>query len=298
MDLPDGLTARPLDTTDARALYEVMAAQEAHDIGEVVVEEADIVGDWQRPSFDVASSTIGVFDGDTMVAWAELTDAQRCDAAVLPAYRGRGIGRELAAWLQQRARERGSEIVGAPVPVGSPGDRLLQRLGYFVRWTSWVLALPEGAEIQAQPLPDGFTLRTAGSDADRRAAFEVKEDAFLEWSERERDSFDDWLATSVHRPGFEPWNLRVVVDPDDEVVGMCLVLLAEGTGYVDQLAVRRDRRGLGLARSLLADSFAVAREHGARRSELATDTRTGALGLYERVGMVVTHEWVHRAIRL
>jgi ribosomal protein S18 acetylase RimI-like enzyme len=79
---------------------------------------------------------------------------------------------------------------------------------------------------------------------------------------------------------------------------MCLVLLAEGTGYVDQLAVRRDRRGLGLARSLLADSFAIAREHGARKSELATDTRTGALGLYERVGMVVTHEWVHRAIRL
>jgi mycothiol synthase len=298
MDLPDGLTSRPLSEPDARALFEVMAAQERHDLGETVIEEADIVADWQRPSFDVAASTLGVFDGDTMVAWAELSDAQRCDAAVLPAYRGRGIGRALAIWLQQRARARGSHIVGTPVPVGSPGDRLLARLGYFVRWRSWVLALPEGAEIVAQPLLAGYALRTAESEEDQRAAFEVKEDAFLEWSERERETYDDWLATSVHRPGFEPWNLRVVVEPDGAVAGMCLVLLAEGTGYVDQLAVRRDRRGLGLARALLADSFAMAREHGARKSELATDTRTGALGLYERVGMVITHEWVHRAIRL
>ena len=79
---------------------------------------------------------------------------------------------------------------------------------------------------------------------------------------------------------------------------MCLVLLAEGTGYVDQLAVRRDRRGLGLARALLVDAFALARDHGATASELSTDTRTGALGLYEKVGMEVSSEWIHRAITL
>jgi mycothiol synthase len=62
--------------------------------------------------------------------------------------------------------------------------------------------------------------------------------------------------------------------------------------------VRRDRRGLGLARALLAESFGVAREHGAKRSQLSTDSRTGALGLYERVGMVVTSTWVHRATKV
>ena len=46
------------------------------------------------------------------------------------------------------------------------------------------------------------------------------------------------------------------------------------------------------------DAFALTREHGASACELGTDSRTGALGLYERVGMVVTHEWVHRAITL
>jgi hypothetical protein len=49
---------------------------------------------------------------------------------------------------------------------------------------------------------------------------------------------------------------------------------------------------------LLADAFAETRVHGATRSELSTDSRTGALGLYENVGMEVTSVWVNRAIDL
>ncbi len=57
MEVPEGLVSRPLVEGDARAVYEVMAAQELEDIGMVEIEEADIVGDWGRPSFDVAAST-------------------------------------------------------------------------------------------------------------------------------------------------------------------------------------------------------------------------------------------------
>ena len=102
----------------------------------------------------------------------------------------------------------------------------------------------------------------------------------------------------MRRPGFEPWQLRAVVDPDGVTVAACVAQLANAFGYVSHLAVRRDQRGLGLARALLADAFANAREHGATRFELSTDSRTGALGLYHRVGMEVTQTWVHRAIRL
>ena len=79
------------------------------------------------------------------------------------------------------------------------------------------------------------------------------------------------------------------------VVGASVVQMGPDTGYIARLAVRRDRRGLGLARALLVDSFAAARAHGATRSELSTDSRTGALGLYEKVGMEVTSTWVHLA---
>jgi 3-oxoacyl-[acyl-carrier-protein] synthase III len=54
---------------------------------------------------------------------------------------------------------------------------------------------------------------------------------------------------------------------------------------------------LGLAQALLADAFGVARAHGAARATLSTDSRTGALDLYRRVGMQVESTWVHRATR-
>jgi mycothiol synthase len=298
VELPDGLTSRPLTMSDARAVFEVMAAQEQHDIGTVEIEEADIVGDWQRPSFDVSASTVGVFDGERLVGYGELGGDQRSDAAVHPAYRGRGLGTAIAAWVRDTARDRGESIVGMPVPQGSPGDRLLASLGYHVRWESWVLELPPGREIEPQPLPAGYTLRTAVSDAERRAVHEVVEDAFLEWSERRRTSYEDFEARSVRRPGFEPWQLRAAVDPDGATVGACSTSINGDVAYVAQLAVRRDRRGLGLARALLVDAFSGAREHGASRFELSTDSRTGALGLYEKVGMVVTATWVNRAIAL
>lgn len=295
--LPDGLTARALVPSDATAVFDVIAAMELDVVGEVVIEEADIVGDWQRPSFDVAERTIGVFDDDTMVGFAEVTYVERGDAAVRPEHCGRGIGTQLAGWMQDRARELGSTVIGMPVPQGSPGDVLLESLGYYVRWSSWVLQVPEGATVPERPLPEGYSVRAA-TDAEHRACWTVVEDAFLEWSDRDRDSFEDWAANVTGRPGFELWNLRVCVDPAGDVVGVALVQMSPTTGYIAKLATRKDRRGRGLAQALLVDAFAEATAHGAARSELSTDSRTGALGLYEKVGMVVTSTWVHRAIAL
>jgi mycothiol synthase len=297
MTLPPGLTQRPLARGDEPAVAAVMAAGQLKDIGEVVIEEADIVSDWQRPSYDVGASTIGIFDADRLVGYAELSGGDRGDAAVDPDYRGRRIGTYLANWMREQARARGLEVIGMPVPEGSPGDRLLEGLGYRIRWTSWVLVLPEGRTIPDRPLPPGYTIRTA-TQCEHRATWTVIEDAFLEWSARDRQGFEDFSAQVMDRPGFEPWNLRVVTNASDEVVGAALILIAQATGFVEKLAVRKDLRGLGLGQALLADAFRQARALGASRSELSTDSRTGALGLYEKVGMKVTSVWVNRAIDL
>jgi len=283
---------------DARAVYEVMAAQEEHDTDHVAIEEADIVADWGRPSYDVGAGTVGVLDGDRLVAYAEVMGGDRGDAAVHPEYRGRGIGTALAHWMQERAREGGASTVGMPVPRGSDGDRLLAALGYRVRWESWELRLPEGAEIPARALPDGYAVREA-TPADHRACWTVFEDAFLEWSARDRTPYDDFLASIVGRQGFEPWHLRVATDPAGEVVGAVNVVLFGGDeGYVHKVATRADQRGRGIGQALLVDAFAAARAHGAIGFALATDSRTGALGLYEKVGMQVASTWLNRAVDL
>lgn len=297
LTVPDGLTVRPLALDDARAVFEVIAAQEQHDVGEALIEEADIVGDWARPGFDVAASTVGVLDGERLVAYGEVGKAGRGDVAVHPAYRGRGLGTALAHWMQETGRALGATEVGMPVPQGSDGDRLLEALGYRVRWESWALELPPGASVPERPLPEGYAVRAA-EESEHEQCWTVQEDAFLEWSVRERESFEDWRAQVVGRPGFEPWNLRVVTGPDGRVVSMAWVQLSPTAAFIARLATRKDQRGRGLAQALLVDAFAVGREHGATRFELSTDSRTGALGLYRRVGMVVTSTWVNRGIAL
>ena len=144
-----------------------------------------------------------------------------------------------------------------------------------------------------RPLPAGYSLATGDTAAREQAAYVVIQDAFDEWEGRVRESFEDWAATTVRRPGAQPWQLRVV-EHDGVVVGASFTILdSQGVGYVHQLAVQRSHRGKGLAQALLADAFGRARERGATRSELSTDSRTGALDLYLKMGMEVTQTWTH-----
>jgi ribosomal protein S18 acetylase RimI-like enzyme len=294
MELPVGITTRSLRPDDAREVFDLMVDSQTLDAGEPSVDLEDVVGDWQRPSFDLATHAVGVEDAGRLVGYAHVANGRYADAAVASTHRGRGIGTWLAAWTQAEARRQGGSMVGMPVPVASDGDHLLERLGYHVAWTSWVLQLGEGERIEGQPLPEGYAVRPL-RPGEEHVAYRVVEDAFNEWPDRQPVAYDDWAARVVRRPGFEPWHLRLATDPGGEVVGVGYVFVSGEYGYVPTLAVRRDQRGRGLARALLVDSFAVAREHGASRSELSTDSRTGALGLYERVGMRITSTWVHRA---
>lgn len=307
-DLPPSLTTRPLSRTDARAVFLLMAAAETAVLGEAEIEEADIVADWQRPGFVVEESTVGVIDPShpgpggaaRLIGYAEVGPRGRCDAAVDPGRLGEGVGTWLAGWLRGRGRALGLAEVGMPVPQGSPGDRLLAALGWRVRWTSWVLALPPGREVPARALPPSYAVREARAD-EHRALHAVVDDAFCEWEGRRPEDYADFEATTLRRPGSEPWNLRVATH-DGEVVGAVVVHPSRveddrpTEAYVARLAVRADHRHRGLAQALLADAFAVGREHGCVTATLSTDSRTGALSLYEHVGMVVTATWVNRGI--
>jgi GNAT superfamily N-acetyltransferase len=268
-DLPPGLTARPLTPDDLDAVYSVYAGAEVEDAGHLAIEPEDIAGDWARPSFDLATDSIGVFDGDRLVGAAEVTrSGARAEGAVLPGERGRGIGSWLAAWTEARATSMGSSRVGQVAKDGSLPQRLLLGRGYTLGHTSWVLELPEGRAVPERPLPDGHTFATADTAERERAAYVVIQDAFDEWEGRVRESYEDWEATTVRRPGTQPWQLRVVEHDGAVVAASFTILDSQGTGYVHQLAVERSHRGRGLAQALLADAFRRASEHGASHSEL------------------------------
>jgi predicted acetyltransferase len=68
-----------------------------------------------------------------------------------------------------------------------------------------------------------------------------------------------------------------------------------GEGWIDKVAVKATHRNRGIARALLLHSFREAWHRGERVSGLSTDSRTGALTLYEKVGMTVRRSYTSYA---
>ena len=169
-----------------------------------------------------------------------------------------------------------------------------------MRWTSWVLQLPPGAEIAARALPEGYAVRTATED-DLRAAHDVLEDAFLEWSERDREPFEDFHAALVGRPGFEPWNLRVVADDAGAVVGVALThLSAEGNARLRRSSRRTPRPARPWTRpGAPGGRLRRWRASTVRPSPSSAPTRAPARSASTRRSACgPTATWVNRAVRL
>ena len=209
-----------------------------------------------------------MFDGDLLIAYAELSGGDRGDAAVDPAYRGRESAPSWPPGCRSRLG-RGLHVIGMPVPKGSSGDRLLEHLGYGSDGRVGRSPCPKaGSSRRERSLPgtrSGPRTRPTIGESGRSS------DAFLEWAVRDRQSFEDFSAQILQRPGFEPWNLRVVTNGNGEVLGAALILLADEVGFVERIAVRNDQRGRARP-ALLAGRVCAGQENGATRSELSTDS--------------------------
>ena len=285
--LPDGLRAAPLGLDDREQLAAVWRACEEHDDGRPDFTESDVVAIFGRPSLDPARDTVGVRDGDALVACGLQVGHRLTFVHVLPAYRGRGIGTWLMRWSQEAARAIGARVTAQEV---SDNERaaiaLLERDGYTRRWDSWAFEIALNEEPPATVVAPGYAIRDFVPGKDERAVYAVIQRAFGEWPEHEPSRFEDWSAMVFGHPDFEPELLGVAVQ-GETVVGAVLLIEDGEQGWVDQLAVAREHRGNGLGMALLMHAFRLARRRGRGSCGLGTDSRTGARGLYERVGMRV-----------
>ena len=300
--LTDGFTARPCAPEDLDAVFRMVSACEMADAGEVTIELEDVQSEWARPSFDLTTDTIAVFEDSSgaLVAHGEVTYGTRADACVHPDWRGRTIGTWLLRWTADHARARGAMRIGQTVPdTAADAINLFERNGYRWLWTSWILQIRFDDGPPAAPeVPEGYAIRDFIPGTDDRIVAALIDTAFLEWAERDPDPFEDWAARTIARPRFVPWHLPVMTGPGDEIVAAAFLIDPEDVseGWVQQLAVARDHRSRGLARALLAESFHRFHSRGAAACGVNTDSRTGALGLYEHVGMSVRLSYTHRAL--
>jgi mycothiol synthase len=289
LDLVDGLTARGASAEDAKALYALIAAAEHHYDGKVDVSLDDMVVDLARPGFDPSLDCLIVDDGGEAVAWASVHRG-RAEADVVPGHHRRGIGTAILAWTERRARELGSATVSQLITDKNADARaLFLERGYQRVATSWALAIEfDGPPARHDP-PAAVEIRPYDPSTDADAVYRVIEDAFNEWPDREPQSMEAWAAIILKHPSFSPELSRVAVEGGGIVgASMALDYHDAGDGWVQQLATRATHRHRGIARAMLYETFRAFYERGKRRCGLSTNSRTGALSLYERVGMAVT----------
>jgi mycothiol synthase len=297
VNLPDGLRARPLTPDDVDETISMVNACERFDSGELMWERADLLADISIDRFDRDADWLGVFAGERIVAWAFLQPPRSAYIDVAPDVRGRGIGSALLSWAIERAKERGNIRLGQTIDdTRTDVGTFLRANGFTARHTSWMLRIDHPQEPPVPRLPEGIEIRPIDLPGEEIQTLQIFEDAFSDLDDRVALPLDYWRSTTIEREGFAPADLLVAVD-DDRVIGAAF-LIESNEIWVDKLAVASTHRNRGVARAILGTAFRRSFDLGYDHTSLATDSRTGALTLYERIGMRVTRSFTHWAIDL
>lgn len=277
--------ARPLTDDDLPEVVAMVNACEFADSGEAMLDADDVAA--ALAHIDRERDACVVVVSGRIVGWGLLWDLRKRWADVHPDARGQGIGSWLERWSVWRSRQRGASRIGQSIfDNRTDVAQWFDSLGYTPRYTSWVLTIPAAAcQYRAEP---------AGADAD--AALELLERCFTEFADRTPVPLEQWRSQTTERSDFRPADLLVVRD-SGRIVAAAFLICADEV-WVDKLAVDPAFRGQGLARDLLAAARDRAAREGFPQVRLSTDSNTGALEVYQRLGMTLDRSFTHWALDL
>lgn len=262
-------------------------------------ESAEGVARWfAMPSLDpeadmrLAVNAAGAAEGYGDVSGPEDgTPKAWIDLRVLPG-RPEALGL-LFAWAQSRGAERvgtgGTIQVFADERDGSLRGTLDED-GYVVVRSSYEMERTLDDSFEPPVWPAGIEVRPF-DERDAAAVHAAQQEAFADHWGYTPTSLESWRAFNLGRAA-DTTLWRVAWD-GDEIAGLCINASRRGeddtVGWVEVLAVRRPWRRKGLGEALLREAFVAFAERGKRAAGLGVDAEntTGAVALYERVGMHV-----------
>ncbi len=281
------MIGRPLTLADAPALLALFHTYDRRFFGEPLMDADDLLSDLQSPDVDLATDSRAYrTPAGELVAAGFLTDRDRIEAQFAEGWedpRTEGAARRVRRDPGPRA---GDGVRGAFLAADDTRRRAwLAGRGYRLHHTAWILSLDPETPIAGRTLPPGYAVRPFAM-ADAEALHRVILGAFGEWDDGPAQSFASWRAATLDRATADPSAFRIATY-QGEVIGACIVFDSEDEAWVSQLAVDRAHRSRGVAQQLLAEAYAAARARGVPNAGLSTDTRTGALDLYLRLGMRV-----------
>ncbi len=290
--IPAGLTARAAQLEDAAGIAELITAFDVTMGVEGGTSADDVRAFWTDVDLERDSRLIETGD-ERFVAYVELTmrgAAPFFDGYVHPDWLGQGLGRELVRFSQQVAAGRAERVRTGILTSDEAAAGLVLSEGFrpvrsFYRMTIDLESAPPEPTVSP-----GIVLRPFEA-ADAEGFHAALEESFMDHWDHEPEPFEDWRRRTIEADDFDP-ALWLLAADDGEVAGILRGTGKRfGSGWINTLGVRRDwrRRGLGVA--LLHASFGEFWRRGERRVQLGVDagSETGAVDLYERVGMRI--EW-------
>jgi GNAT superfamily N-acetyltransferase len=259
-------------------------------------------------------------DGDLIgygrVFWFEEENGPRLygfTGPLVPAWRRKGIGREMLRWMENRLRLIASghpteqpkffQVYTTQYEVGLAA--MLEREGYQPVRYGWDMLRPTLDDLPDFPLPAGLEVRPVLPEH-YRAIWDAATEAFRDHWGFVQPSEAEYQAWLVDKTVFQPHLWQIAWDVEtNQVAGQVRTFIDQAQneryhrkrGYTEFISVRRPWRRRGLARALIARSLAVQKQHGMTESALSVDSEnwSGATRVYEDCGFrVVKHNTVYR----
>jgi len=255
--------------------------------GETEIAEAEV-----RHWFGMSDVWIRVAERDGQVVGYVDAVQRRGGAVELDI---RTVDREAAAALLAAAQEHASPKPISMRVVVQGDDELLRELVEADGWQpvrhSYQMRIELQDDLPAPGWPEGIAGRTMQPGEEERV-YEANNVAFADDWYFQQQPFERWRSDEFGREDFDP-TLVWLAEDDGELAGFSANSWHFSGdprfGWIGILGVLPRWRRRGLATALLQQSFRDFRRRGATRVGLGVDAQntTGAVQLYERVGMYV-----------
>lgn len=309
--LPHGFTARSVTLEDGAAVSAVVNANYEYYALDLRFQPSAFVSEWTTPQHDLANNSIVVLDStDRIVAyadvWAFMNPPVRpqVEFSVHPEFHASELAAPLLAWAEERAR---AHIALCPpdqqiaLRAGSNTMNLfkqqaLEAAGFNETRRFYRMRIDLAAAPVEIPLPAGYHYEPYEHPEQIVALIEQDRRSFQDHFGYHETNFDEEVAEIRHYfdtlPHFDASLFNTVYDDATHTLVAATWNLMEddadpASGYIDSVGVLREHRGKGIALAMLTRAFSKLYARGKHSIALGVDadSLTGALRLYEKVGM-------------
>jgi len=292
---------RPASDGDQAAISLLLQAAERAAYGRVTADWDEIVGFiWRAPGFGPADDArmvvldatpvgfVGVFPPNEEPSHGTAAEPHGAMVVLDREVRAEAEGLEasLIDWATDRARARGAVGLRQYVPREDAGRRGLLRDRGFERVRSMWTMHRDLPDPEPATSPTGIAVVTLREHPDIEGVRAAHQEAFVEHFGFVGETFDAWRRRRIDVDGHDPAQWFLALD-GEQVAGFLHQVTGGLVPQIAELGVRPRWRSRGIATALLRRSFADVARRGGSEVTLWVDSEnaTGAIGVYERVGM-------------